>query len=93
MVIALGSNQTILNELFNVSLYPWFKKMHPSQMECVVEKEWLEPTKNSSLKSKTDRLATVGSTWLGFTTRLEPISSPKSDHQEGYGEDVPPHLC
>lgn len=28
--------------------------------------------------------------WLGFTTRLEPISSPKSDYKEGYGEDIRP---
>ncbi len=64
IVMALGSNQTILNEILNISLHPWFKKVQLSQMAYETKKEGLEPTKNSSLKSKTDRLATVGSTWL-----------------------------
>ncbi len=64
IMTALGSNRTIFNETLNVSLYPWFQKMHPTQMENMTKNERLEPPKDSSMNSKTDHLTTVGSTWL-----------------------------
>ncbi len=65
IMMALGSNPTILNGKLSIQPHFWFKPIIESYPALEMEYRRLEPTKTPATKCKTDRFAMVGSTWLG----------------------------
>lgn len=64
IVLSLGSNQTILNQKFSITLHPWYQKILDSYPALKDEYVRLEPTENGEDKRKTDAFARVSSSWL-----------------------------
>ena len=65
IMMALGSNPTILDGKLTVQPHPWFVPIINSYPALAMEYTRLEPTELSMNKSKSDQFELVASTWLG----------------------------
>ncbi len=74
IMMALGSNPTILDGKLSVQPHPWFVPIINNYPALAAEYARLEPTEMPMNKSKTDQIALVGSTWLrGWDSNPGPI--------------------
>lgn len=64
IMMALGSNPTILDGKLSIQPHPWFVPIIESYPALKMEFERLEPAESTGTKCKTDQFALVGSTWL-----------------------------
>ncbi len=74
IMMALGSNPTILDGKLRVEAHPWFIPIIQNYSALATEYSRLEPTEMPTNKSKTDQIALVGSTWLrGWDSNPRPM--------------------
>ncbi len=74
IMMSLGSNPTILSGNLSIEPHPWLVPIIKSYPALEAEYRRLEPNKNTMNKSKTDRFASVGFTWLrGWDSNPGPI--------------------
>lgn len=64
IMMALGSNPTILDGILRIEPHPWFAPIINGYPALATEYARLEPSKNAVNKSGTDQFAWVSSTWL-----------------------------
>lgn len=64
IMMALGSNPTILDGKLRIEAHPWLVPIVNEYPALEAEYHRLEPMKNGEDKSKSDHFATVASTWL-----------------------------
>ncbi len=76
IMMALGSNPTILNGKLSVQPHPWFIPIINSHPSLVEESIRLEPTENPIDKSKTDHFDMIGFTWLRGWGSASALGSP-----------------